>query len=589
MKARLRQARVPHRGAPGRRAGSLALALVMSALAASAGAALDPDTLGAARQATDRRDFTAALPLYGRLVAADPQDADLLIEAARVHGFADRNAEAARLYRQALAAAPGRRADILPSLAWQTLWADAAGEALPLFEVVAAEAAAEPVRADALDGQAQARVALGDNAGAIAAWRAALALRPGDEALRRQLAAALGWAGRHDEAIAMLQDLAARAPGDRDRAWALAAARNQAALHGAALVGFARLGPPLNAGERLDLAQAWRWAGFDDRAAPLLEGLDLPDAQALRQRVARETSSHAFASVEAAEDRDDLRTRVTTLGVGWRPAPGALAEVRVRSLSLDYPAGSPSSAQLQGLLRWRLGEPTAPRGTLWPTLALRIMRFGDWQAVTGSARATWVPRDRWRLDADAGRELVETPLAIANRVHVDTWSLGVDHRPRPGLAWAASAAALRFDDGNLRRRMTARVEHRLRPAPRWTVGAEGQHFESSDPAVVGGVGYRGYWNPRRYEEWRLFAAFAAERGAWDLYGRIGLGGARETNGDGVTTQGTPHLWELRVGHDLSPTVRLGVAAGGSGSGLGLAGGGSGYWRRYLNLSVSGWF
>jgi hypothetical protein len=158
------------------------LALAWLALAAATAAAQQPDRQQA-RAAVERRDFAAALPAYARLLALAPDDADLLIETARVNGYADRNREAAALYRRALLAAPGRRADIVPSLAWQTLWSGQPRAALPLFD----EAAVIADRADALDGIAQARLALDDASGAASAWRSALALRPGDAALQRRL------------------------------------------------------------------------------------------------------------------------------------------------------------------------------------------------------------------------------------------------------------------------------------------------------------------------------------------------------------------------------------------------------------------
>ena len=133
---------------------------------AQVAAPLDAGTeLAAARAATDRRDFASALPLFERLVLRAAGDADLLIEAARVFGWADRNARSAALYRQALASAPARRADIVPSLAWQTLWAGETSAALALFEEAATS-------------------------------------RPTDRELGWALANALNAAGRHREAVA---------------------------------------------------------------------------------------------------------------------------------------------------------------------------------------------------------------------------------------------------------------------------------------------------------------------------------------------------------------------------------------------------
>jgi signal transduction histidine kinase len=97
--------------------------------------------LAAARAATERRDWADALPRWKALEAAAPGNVDILIESARVHGFADRNAEAAQRYRQVIELAPSRRNDVLLSLAWQTLWSGdaAAAEAIRLFEAVSTQ------------------------------------------------------------------------------------------------------------------------------------------------------------------------------------------------------------------------------------------------------------------------------------------------------------------------------------------------------------------------------------------------------------------------------------------------------------------
>ena len=354
-------------------------------LAAAALPALAMPTLPDARAATERRDFASALPIYEALLARDPDNADPLIEAARVHGFAARNAAAAALYRRALAVAPGRRGDILPSLAWQTLWAGDAAAAQPWFEALVASGHAL-ARGDALDGLAQARQALGDSPGALAAWAEAVAARPDDASLVRRYARALLWSDRPTEAVVALEDFLRRQPGHRDIAWALANARNFGGLHRQAIAEFSRLGAPVDASERADLARAWRWAGDPQRAASLLGD------EARRDRdLGRELSRQQWARVEHAVDRDDLETLSLVAGAGWHPAPGLRAEVQARRLALSDALGNPTGLQLQGLLRWRLGSAVNPAGTAWPSLALRVQRLGDWTPVTGHARATRIP------------------------------------------------------------------------------------------------------------------------------------------------------------------------------------------------------
>jgi len=543
------------------------------------------DALAPARAAVERRDFAAALPLYEALLSARPADADLWIEAARVSGFADRNAEAAARYRRVLEFAPQRRADVLPSLAWQTLWAGDAAGAATLFEELARSGAD---RADALDGLGQARDALRDADGAIAAWRASLDARPGQATVERRLARALIWAGRHAEADALLAAMLARDPADRRSAWLRAHGWNLAGRHQDALREFERLGGPARDDERGDAARAWAWAGFDERALPLLADTRAALAWWRDHLVRRETRPYLYGAVERASDADDLDVTATVAGFGWRPAAGATAEVRLRHVDLDAPADAAHGRELQVLWRQRFGEPGAPYGVWWPSLAVRASDWGGWSPWSGHARVTWLPRDGWRLDAEAARELVETPEAIAERVHVDALSLGVDQRPHPRATLTLGVASLRFDDGNRRERVNARAQWLLAAQPRWTVGAEAMAFGSSRPTSASVPG-RGYWNPERYREARLFTAVEVERRPWDLGLRLGLGTATEVDGDGKRSHGEPHLWELTAGWDLAPSARARLAIGGSGSGFGLSSGGSGYWRRHLSLGLHAWF
>jgi len=552
---------------------------------AAAVAWAQPGALEQARGAVERRDYTSAIGLYERLLAADPVSADLLIEAARVYGYADRNADAAGAYRRALAAAPARRGDILPSLAWQCLWSGDAAEALGLFDELAASARGVR-RAEMLDGVAQSRQALGDMPAALAAFREALSLAPADPRLQRRTAMALLWNDRHDEAIAALSGLADRDRSDRELQWMLANALNFAGRHREALAIFLAQPQPQRSGERVDLARAWRWAGYEDRALPLLaEPLDA-EARWLRQhRVERETRPYVYATFERAEDRDALNSRIWVLGAGWRPTPGANIEVNLRRLALEDPAGRPEATSLEVSGRLRVGEPGDAAGTFWPSVSLRANRLPGWSPLTGALRLQWLPRDRLRFDAEATRELVETPRAVAHRASVDAISLGGDWRPGVRQAYAASLAALRFDDGTRRLRWTFRAEHALTLRPRWTVGVEGQQFRRSP----GGAGAdRGYWNPERYAEARAFTALTHEFRPFDLVARIGFGRSRERDAGGTST-GRPDMWELGLAADLSVGWRARLVAGGSGQGLGVAGGGAGYWRRFVNLSLVGWF
>lgn len=532
--ARLKRLHRPVRRTAAAIRSSLAVACTLTGLLAAQPSTAQPSAsttgaagteLAAARAATDRRDYASALPLFERLVQQAPADADLLIEAARVFGWADRNARSAALYRQALVAAPGRRADIVPSLAWQTAWSAGWSAALPLFDEAAA-------------------------------------LRPGDRTLGWARANALNMVGRQREAIAA----------------------------------FGRWLPAASERERLDLARALRWAGYEDRAWPLLQGAREPETVWLRDfRSARDIAAYGWAALELSEDRDTLRGKSLAAGAGLQPLAGTNVEFGTRRLALDDSNGTARAKSFEASARARFGEPDSPAGTWWPQIILRTHRIDSaspaWRPFTSTVRLKWVPRDLWRVDAEHARELVETPLALANRVRAEVTSLGADWRRDERLAFAGSVARVRFDDGTTRERLAARSEWALSLRPRWTVGAEWSRMQRTAEGAPGSDA-RGYWSPRRYEEVRLVTGASWEWRPWELQARVGLARSREIDSGGNASSGAPHLWELALAWDPAPAWRLRASAGGSGQALGLGtGGASGakYWRRWATLGINGWF
>ena len=546
-------------------------------------------TIERARALMQARDYPASIALYQGLRVQSPRDDDLAIELARVLGYADRNRESAALYRELLAFAPQRRDDVLDSLAWQSLWGGDAAGAEPLFVELTRSARPLAIRTEAWRGLAEARQTLGRLDDALLAYDGALALKPDDLPMQRRRAQMLLWVDRHAESIAAFEALTAKYPEDRLSGLGLAQARNFAGRHRAALATWRGIGAPANHDERLEVARALRWAGFEDLAHDTLDGVPLADAQWLRRwRTSRELRPTAWATLERATDRDRLVTRAALLGATARLGPARSVDVAWRRVDLSDPFGAARGDRLSATYGWRIGDPYAASGTVWPSLTLAANRYPQWSPVTGSARVKWVPRDGLRVDAEWSREVIETPLALSNRVTVDVAALGAEWRPDPRWSAAASLAALRFDDGNQRHRINGRIDYALRFRPKVVVGLEGQAFSSSDPTGPPRAA-RGYWNPRHYNEARAYVGLYHDAQPWEIQARLGLGVSRETDGFGNRSSGSPNLWEFSLGRDLSPLWRLRLFAGGSGSGLGSASGGSGYWRRYVGATVTGWW
>jgi tetratricopeptide (TPR) repeat protein len=195
--------------------------LLLAALGLSA-PAVGAD-LGQARALVDQKNYAAAIPVYDALLAQHPGQVDLLIEAGRVNAWADRHAEAVRLYRLAIDAAPPRRHDVLLALAWQLAWDGRQAAAIPLFAEVAQQVPSQ--RVEAQHGLAESLAATGRVHEALTVYRA-LAARPDDIKARHGEAQMLLWLDRDDAAAACYRAILQTHPADKEAQIGLARALN---------------------------------------------------------------------------------------------------------------------------------------------------------------------------------------------------------------------------------------------------------------------------------------------------------------------------------------------------------------------------
>jgi tetratricopeptide (TPR) repeat protein len=572
-----------------------ALSLAVAALVAPGQA--HADTLQDARRAVDAREFTTALPLFEALLAQQPDNADLLIETARVYGFADRHKEAIATYRRVLEVAPARRGDVLASLAWQTLWSGDATDAVPLFVEAQPYAADDKAKADLLRGEGEAQAELGNVPAALAAYQQAVLLRPDDRDLRRRVAQAWLWLDDYAQAEAAWRALIAEDPTDRRSQAGLARTLNAGGRHNDAVRSYAPIDDGSDAALRLDHARALYWAGYPAPAYALLgERTDAATVWLRDWRIERELIPYVYGTAEYATDADGLDVASFTAATGRLLTPAVLGEVGYRYVNLNNSDGNVNGNRLFATLRGTWGEPgVTPPGLLVPAISIGLNDYDGWTPITGNASLRWMPVDLWRISADLGRELVETPLAVANRITLDVASIGAEYRAPPHWELAGALSYLRFSDGNDRSRVNGSVGYAVRFNPKVVVGIEGAAFEDSMPASFaptpppGTLAPHGYWNPKRYTEGRVFAGIWGDNQPWEWYGRVALGASRETDADGNTTTGNPNLLEVGVAYDVGPRLRWRAFAGGSGSSFAVGNGGTGYWRRYVGVNLTAWF
>jgi Flp pilus assembly protein TadD len=533
---------------------------VMLAVAATFACPTNADELAQARALAEQRDYAQAIPIYDRLQAAEPANSDLAIERARVLGFADRNADAARAYAEVAAAFPARRGDVFESWAWQRLWAgDAVGAAAMFQELIARE----PNDTQARLGLAQSMLRSGHERQAVAQFGLVLAADPTSRDARVGLAYAFNWAGEP-----------------------MGAARQ-----------FATLLPSDDEGLKLQAARAYYWAGFPEQARPLLEGSSLPEAQWLRDyRVARELKPYASGSFDWSDDSDGLTILTAGATAGWRRPDGDTIELSLRSQWLDGPdTTEPGNRDYsvngqQALLSWsgRIGSVDSGHGVVWPMLAAGARDYDGWTTFAWRARARWIPADGLTLSGYAGNGVLETVGAIRNHVDYTEGTLSGDYSIDGRWQVAGDLSQYWIDGGNGRSRADLRLDYLLVPARRLRVGVEGMYFHDSDPTGPDQPDL-GYWNPERYSEERLYLRMSGERGHWAWDGRASAGYFQEHDGWGNDSSDLVYAVEGNAAYDFSPALQLHFYAGGSSSGAGLNGGGSGYGRTWAGVSLTGYF
>ncbi len=551
---------------------SLLLLVALSLSLSATGADLDQ-----ARKLVDQRRYAEAIAVYDVLLTEQPGQTDLLIEAARVHAWADQHTPAASLYQQVLDTAPARRYDVLLPLAWQLAWAGRHAEAIPLFQEVAQQVPAQ--KTEALHGLAESLSASNRLSDALDVYRI-LAAQPADLKARKGEAHTLLWLDRYDEAAAAYRAILKTHPHDQEAQIGLARALNYRGRHFAAVSAYAVAvlnSPGLAHDTRIERTVAQRWAGLEDEASQTLGDASGKDADTLRHQLRQETASSLRAEYESARDSDNLDVQALTLGWQQHFAAGRALDVSVRNARIEQNGGRIDGRQLLVRAGTRLGN--VEQGLFWPTLTVGVRDYDGWQRAAWKLQGKWIPADLWRIDVEAGNEVIENIDSLNNEVTLNALSASTDWHFAPRWKATLGGAVLRFDDDNQRTRLIGRVEHVLTTAqPRIVLGLEGMGFNDSDPTIE-----RGYYNPERYRELKLLARTEYETAGWLLEARFALGRLRETPG---ASSGL-YAWELSAARDLAPMLRLRLYAGGSDSSAFLRTG-SGYTRNHLGTSLI-WF
>lgn len=532
-------------------------------------------SLDEARRLTDAHEYPAAIAQFNMLLAEAPNSADMLIEAARVNGWADRNAESARLYLEAVRVDPGRLADIRGALAWQLHWAGQSDRAMRFFRE---EIAARPNDPEIRHGLAEALVAGNRLEEALEVYREQGSLFRQDLKAARGEARVLMWLDRHAEARAILSSIIVRIPGDKEARLGLARIDNLKGRHQEAV---RQLNPLLKEGEdaqvRLELSRALRWSGDDSAALDSLAPLKGKEADELRLQLQDDLKHHVELNVEFSSDSDDLDIHAHTVQLGFRTQGKSSLHFILRHAHLHQPGDELDGQTWLVGYGTILGEAGSEQGLLFPSVYLGLRDYANQESLAWTARLKWLPADFWRWDFEAGNSIVENLQSLRNDVRFDYLSGGFDYRFAP--QWLASLGMTtgEFDDGNRRTRLHGRMEYRFKEDPVLTLGLEGMGFRDSDPPVPG----RGYWSPDRYREFKLAARIEGNHAGWNYHLKAALGQLWEDPGDSNTL----YLLEASILRRVDDWGIVRIYGGYSDSAGLTQGSGGGYSRGYYGVTL----
>lgn len=502
--------------------------------------------LASARQLVEKRNYAEAIKLYQRLVKAKPDDSDLMIEAARVYGWADRNKESAELYQRVINQFPARRNDILPSLSAQLLWANNSDAAIPIFQEILAR---KPTDRDAMLGLAEGLQSTKRYDSAIALYDDLLTKNGADDAAQRGKAWAMLRTDQFSDAERLFRFILQSRPSDPDARIGLARTLNFSGRHQEAIRAYDQLAQdfPKDKGIQVQRATAHYWAGMEPEALKIVDAINTDEAENLRNKILRNTKPAVSAGVAYSNDKDDLKiTRgqlsgklpigeTASIEVGYsRAALKGKRKTRELSLSgsdinnlklngvnasatritddtrilnVDIPGGRSlhvpidsgqqvnsfrsgdwnESGQLTGqqlsfTYSDRFGSAYSDFGLVTPRVTLGLRDYDGWRSGLVRIGAKWLPADLWRFDVEAGNDIVENLDSIDNRVKLNYFSGSVDHTFDP--RWNAGGGLFlgKFDDGNRRTRLTGRLEYVTLFKPRLSFGLEALGFRDSKQA-----------------------------------------------------------------------------------------------------------
>lgn len=238
------------------------------------------------------------------------------------------------------------------------------------------------------------------------------------------------------------------------------------------------------------------------------------------------------------DDSEDAAQQAHYLGVvlhpQWQSRPDKLGLWYGRWL-FDDPAGG------EAFDAWRLTYESALSEQT--TLNLRLLKLhgDDWSPWLGGAALAYVPGERWRFEASAERELIDSVPGIRQQLTSDNLTLSADWNFAPRWTLVGALMHLSVDDGNDRKGGVLRLIYQVPAVAGLTLQTRSRILHSDFDGI-------GYFSPPELAEHLLLVgysrSFLQER--WSLSALAGAGSQRFEDDFGDRTRNDLYSAELKL-------------------------------------------
>lgn len=442
-----------------------------------------------------------ALPLHHTAAAAESVDATL--DAARQAAHDNRNTVAAKLFAQAIAAAPERRLELLPDLSDQLTYSGSAARAVPLYrEVLASHRANADVERHVRLNLALALSWSHHLPESLAAYDSVLAKDPNDIDALLGHARVVSWQDQLSPSLREYERILATHPDNKEALENIARVQNwrgrrrDAQNRARALLAKDKG----NLSAAMTLAQSELWMGRPDIAArygnSILE-LHPGDsgAKSLADDVADTHRGRMQISENVATQSDGLLIRNQTIETEGRTTDG-LTSFGVRYQPITYigsaqGSGSAIERKIGPFVRSRLNDWSEINATVF-TDDISATGYANHHLTMYDTYLTLWPNDTFRFDIGSRRETFDNLNSLGQGITAIGTTISMDATPDENTRLTLRANVGNFSDGNRRAFQQVEVERSVLRQPRLSFGLRGTGYTFKSQL------YNGYFDPARY-------------------------------------------------------------------------------------------